>query len=82
MAVVGSALVTGWNIGVTNPPENYIKCWIQAVQKSNESLLNGGCEDAPDLAHRGELKVVIRHVLAVIFLALMLVSRFIFLNSV
>merc|ERR1712046_360454 len=43
---VQSALEAGWNIGVTNLPENYIKCWIEAT-KYNSSVLEN-CPDAPD----------------------------------
>lgn len=30
MAVM-SAIQFGWNLGVTNLPENYIKCWMETA---------------------------------------------------
>ena len=40
MAVLGSAFTFGWNLGVTNLPEPFIRCWIQ------ESLDRNQFEDA------------------------------------
>ena len=46
MAVM-SALQAGWNIGVLNLPENYVKCFIESVQ-FNQSIFDQ-CEDAAEL---------------------------------
>lgn len=51
MAVLGSAFTFGWNIGVTNLPEPFIRCWIQEsydMEQFTEKNVN--CSMAKDAA--------------------------------
>ena len=49
MAVLGSAFTFGWNIGVTNLPEPFIRCWIQESLDEEQFAEAGvNCSQARD----------------------------------
>ena len=50
-AVLGSAFTFGWNIGVTNLPEPFIRCWIQeSLDMSQFDEKNLNCSMAREAA--------------------------------
>ena len=42
----GTAFEFGWNLGVTNVPESYIKCWMQGIITRNRTIDVEFCDDA------------------------------------
>ena len=50
-AVLGSAFTFGWNIGATNLPEAFIRCWIQETFDTTQFTSKGlSCEMAREAA--------------------------------